>query len=92
MDDGPFRLRVVTVGPGCERAYEEAEWRDALVVLQRGAIELVGRCGARRSFERGAVLFLQGLPLRALCNHGAEPATLVAVARRAQVEDVGGAA
>lgn len=89
MPDGPFRLRVVTVPPGRERAYDEEEWRDALVVLRHGAIELVGLCGARRALPCGAVLWLQDLPLRCLRNSGTEPATLLAVARRAHVSDVG---
>jgi hypothetical protein len=35
-----FELRVVAVAPGGERPYDEDEWRDALVVVERGEIEL----------------------------------------------------
>jgi quercetin dioxygenase-like cupin family protein len=77
-----FDVRVVEVAPGAERASHEAEWRDALVVVDRGEIELDCVGGSRRRFARGAVLWLGGLPLRALRNPGAEPAVLVAVTRR----------
>ena len=77
-----FDRRVVRVPPGCAREYDEADWRDALVLVVRGEIELEGRSGSRERFARGAVLSLAGLPLRALHNQGAEPAELVAVRRR----------
>jgi hypothetical protein len=77
-----FDRRVVSVPPGRARQYVEADWRDALVVVARGEVELEARGGTRRSFPRGAVLSLAGLPLRALHNHGDEPVELVAVRRR----------
>jgi quercetin dioxygenase-like cupin family protein len=78
-----FRLRVVAVAPGAERPYEPAEWKDAMVVVERGEIELETVRDGRRRYERGDVLWLTGLPLRALRNRGGEPAVLVAVTRRA---------
>jgi hypothetical protein len=77
-----FRLRTVVVAPGCARAYDEAEWRDALVVVERGEIELESASGDRRCFGCGDVLSLVGVPLRALHNRGPEPALVVAVFRR----------
>jgi quercetin dioxygenase-like cupin family protein len=77
-----FDVRVVQLPPGAERASHEAEWRDALVVVDRGEIELDCVGGSRRRFGSGAVLWLDGLPLRALRNPGAEPAVIVAVSRR----------
>ena len=77
-----FEVRWVRVLPGCTRAYDEAEWQDALVVIERGAIELEGSSGNRHHFGRGDVLSLAGLSLRALRNPGREPALLLAVARR----------
>lgn len=77
-----FDRRVVAVPPGGERDYQEAEWRDALVLVVRGEIELEAWSGSRARFARGAVLSLAGLGLRALRNHGAEHAELVAVRRR----------
>ncbi|MGH2970359.1 MAG: hypothetical protein ACRDK0_15055, partial [Solirubrobacteraceae bacterium] len=83
--DGPlppaFDRREVAVAPGRARAYDEAEWSDALVVVERGEIELECMAGGRRRFACGDVLWLSGLPLRALHNLGREPALLVAVTR-----------
>jgi hypothetical protein len=82
-DDSPaFVMRAVTLTPGSERAYEEREWRDALVAVARGEIELVWPSGASRRFERGALLCLSGLSLRALRNRRRDLAVLVAVSRR----------
>jgi hypothetical protein len=78
-----FVVRVVEVAPGAERGYDETEWRDALVVVDRGEIELDCRGGSRPRFAGGAVLWLGGLPVRALRNPGAAPAVLIAVYRRA---------
>jgi hypothetical protein len=74
--------RVETALAPCDRrAYDEAEWRDALVVVERGEIELECLSGARHVLRQGAVLWLTGLPLRALHNRGSSPALLVAVSR-----------
>jgi quercetin dioxygenase-like cupin family protein len=77
-----FERRAVVIAPGCARAYHEAEWRDAIVIVESGQIELELVGPGRPCFERGDVLWLDGLPLRALHNRGSEPAVLVAVARR----------
>jgi hypothetical protein len=77
-----FQLRVVAVAPGDERAYEEAEWRDSLVVVEQGAVELECLSGKRVRFEHGDVLSLVGLPLRTLRNRGDELVVLAAVSRR----------
>ena len=76
-----FEVRRVAVAPGRSRAYDEAEWSGALVLVARGRIELESLSGARRIFEAGAALWLVGLPLRALHNHGREPAVIVALTR-----------
>jgi len=76
--------RVVTVAPGQSRPYDEVEWRDAIVVVERGEIELEGSSGERHGFRGGDVLWLTGLPLRALHNPSRrEPAVLVAVSKQA---------
>jgi hypothetical protein len=77
-----FAVRSTVLGPGETRAYDPAAWGDALVGVERGALELVGVSGARGRFARGAVLSLSALPLRALRNPGTEPAVLVAISRR----------
>jgi hypothetical protein len=76
-----FAARWVAVPAGDERPYVAAEWRDAIVLLERGAIELVGVSGERRAFAAGALLWLDDVPLRALSNPGEEPAVLLAIAR-----------
>jgi hypothetical protein len=76
-----FEIRVVTIAPGRARRYAEAEWRDALVVVERGAVELETQDHACWRFARGDMLWLTGLRLRAVHNRGAEPARLVAVSR-----------
>jgi hypothetical protein len=78
-----LEVRLVAVAPGRSRAYDEAEWRDALVIVEYGQIELEGLNGSRQTFERGDVLWLVGLPLRALHNRGREPALMVGVSRAA---------
>jgi hypothetical protein len=77
-----FELRLMAVSPGRELAFEEAEWRDALVVVERGEIELESAGGDGRRFERGAVLCLCGLRLQGLRNRGREPVLLSVVSRR----------
>jgi hypothetical protein len=80
MEPG-FEVRAVAVEAGVERIYNEDEWKDSLVVVARGEIELQAVGGEVCSFGRGAVLCLVGLPLRALRTKGAEQVLLVAVSR-----------
>jgi hypothetical protein len=75
------RTCLFTIAPGRERPYVGAEWRDALVVVEAGTIELECVGGARPRFERGDILFLAGLPLRAIRNVGEAPALVSAVRR-----------
>ncbi|MGH9891981.1 MAG: hypothetical protein ACREA0_08365, partial [bacterium] len=67
-------LRAVWILPGRRRPYKEAEWRDALVVIEHGEIEVECLAGGRRRFGSGDVLCLAGLPLPALHNQGTDPA------------------
>jgi hypothetical protein len=83
-----FALRVLILAPGARRAYDEAEWRGAIVVVETGAIVLEPQAGRPYRFGPGDVLWLQGLALRALHNPGSEPAVLVAVARRRDLSAV----
>src|SRR5688572_1257500 len=80
---GPRFVRtVVELAPGEFRPYDAAQWHGALVVVERGEVELQRATGAGLRLRRGAVLCLAGLALRALHNPGAEPTVLVAVRRR----------
>lgn len=77
-----FDVRVVTLRPGRALPYSSEEWRDAMVVVEVGALELECVDGGREHFAQGDVLMLAGLPLRALRSGGMETAVLVAVSRR----------
>jgi hypothetical protein len=72
-------VRTITLAPGGERPFDEAEWHDALVLVEQGAVELASATGASWRFATGDMLWLDGLWLRALNNPGAEPARLVAI-------------
>jgi quercetin dioxygenase-like cupin family protein len=76
-----FDLRVTVIPPGGQEAYREADWRDALVLVESGEVELECEGGSRERFGPGDVVCLAQLPLRALHNRGHEPALLVAVSR-----------
>lgn len=81
--DAPaFVLRAVALAPGCDHDYHEDEWRDAIVAVRRGEVELEFLSGTCHRFGHGDLLWLTGLGLRALHNPGREPALLVAVSRR----------
>jgi hypothetical protein len=75
-------VRTITLAPGGERPFDADEWRDALVLVERGAVELASASGASWRFAAGEMLWLDGLWLRALNNPGAEPARLVAISPR----------
>jgi hypothetical protein len=76
-----FEKRTVIIEPNHARLYDETEWGDSLVIVERGEVELECRGGSRPTFRRGAVLCLEGLPIRAIHNRGSEAAILVAVSR-----------
>jgi hypothetical protein len=76
-----FSRRMVSVAPGGARAYDAEEWRDALVVVESGEIDLEGLTGSRARFRRGDILWLVGLPLRGLSNRGTGPAVMAAYTR-----------
>jgi hypothetical protein len=75
-------VRVIVVPPRGERLYDREEWRDVLVVVGSGSIELESQHGVRRQFERFALLVLTDRRLRRLLNPGARPAILLAISRR----------
>jgi hypothetical protein len=77
-----FSKREVVVDAGATRVYEPSEWRDALVLVKTGSIELETRSGVRRTFVAGNVLWLSGLPLRLLRNPGPMQAILESSRRR----------
>jgi hypothetical protein len=52
---GSFKRWLVVVAPGCQRAFDDAEWRNALVAVERGEIEFECLGGTRWRFGRGAL-------------------------------------
>jgi quercetin dioxygenase-like cupin family protein len=82
-----FQVRVVVVEPGTCRPYDEAEWRDAMVVVEVGEIEVEAWCGRCWQFTGGDVLWLTGLRVRRLRNRHAQRAVLTAVSRRGQDQE-----
>lgn len=76
-----FRRLVVRIPAGGALPYVPTDWAGALVTVAAGTVELCGGSGRRYRFATGAVLFLDGLGLRALHNPGACDAVLVALAR-----------
>ncbi len=82
MDAPPgFECRAVTVEPGGDRIYHDAEWQDALVLVAHGEIEIEWWDGRRCRLASGQIFWLAGLPLRRIHNDGAETARLVTISR-----------
>ncbi|MQA98554.1 MAG: hypothetical protein GEV11_29660 [Streptosporangiales bacterium] len=78
-----FRLRVLVVAPGGVHPYDADDWPDAIVVVERGRIELCEADGSRLGLVSGGVVWLTGLQLSFLRNPGGEPAVITAVSRTA---------
>jgi quercetin dioxygenase-like cupin family protein len=76
-----FDIRTVALEPGGTLPYDEAEWRDALVTVESGEVELEMTCGRSCFFGQGDLIWLEGLPLARLHNRGDEPTVLVAASR-----------
>ncbi|TDD33899.1 hypothetical protein E1287_18315 [Actinomadura sp. KC06] len=74
--------RTFTIPPGASREYVSADWQDALVIVERGSIEVEAVDGVRQRFDRGDVLTLSELPLRTLHGLGPETAVLTVIFRR----------
>jgi hypothetical protein len=79
-----FTLRVVTVPPGRPYAYQAAEWRDCLVVVESGELALEHADGCRHRFGPGCLLALDNMSLRWLHAAGPGPVVLSAVSRRSR--------
>jgi hypothetical protein len=73
--------RTVSIAPRATLPFEPAAWRDTIVGVEQGEVDLVCAGGARLRCLPGDVLWLTGLSLVALDNPGDEPAVLVAIRR-----------
>ncbi len=76
-----FGKRTVELAPASALAYDASSWRDAIVFVTAGEIELECSSGARRRFRQGDILCLARLPLRLLRNAGTAPARLLVIWR-----------
>ena len=80
---GPaFLTTAIVIEAGSARQVDEADWRDALVVIESGVLEVETLSGCRRRFGPGDILFLTGLSLVLLHNLGPDDVVLRAVSRR----------
>ena len=77
-----FDHRVVTIPVGMAVAYREDEWRGAIVVVERGEVELESLDGERHRFGGGDLIWLDGVRLRVLRNAGSRPVVLAAISRQ----------
>ncbi len=80
-DSANFERRVIDLAPDQTLRFDRSTWRDAVVFLTAGEIELVCDSGQRRHFASGAILCLTPT-LRALRATGTAPVRLIAISRR----------
>lgn len=76
-----FGVRRITVPPGAERRTVADEWKDAIVVLESGAIDVVAPSGGRRTFAPGDMLCLEWVACERIVNVGTVDAELIAIHR-----------
>jgi len=77
----PFARRIVELAPACVLAYHAAEWRDAIVFVTGGEIEVETAGGACWRFRDGDILCLAPFPVLVVRSVGTEPARLLAIRR-----------
>src|SRR5215207_5660333 len=73
-------IRILDVG--AETAYRPDDWKDSIVEIEAGAVEIETCDGQAVALRAGDVFWLAGLPVRALHNRGDIPAVLVRATRR----------
>ena len=74
-----FSRRVVLLAPG--GGIDAERLAGAIVIVERGVLELVCRAGTCRRFGRGSMIPLAGRSVVHLRNPGRGPVVLVAVSR-----------
>ena len=77
-----FERRQFAIAPGSELPTDAGEWAGAIVLIERGRLEVRCTAGSRATYDAGACLPLGWLPLVALHNPGAVETRLVAIRRR----------
>jgi hypothetical protein len=76
-----FEQRRVLLAHAAVLPYDARQWSGALLVVERGLLELEWAGGARLRFEPGDTLCLAGLGLRTLRGAAAGPTVLVVLCR-----------
>ncbi len=87
MPGDRVRRWTVRIDPGGAADYAAADWADALVIVERGELEVECRSGQRARFAAGAILTFAGLPVRRLRNPGSAPLVLSLAARSVPTDD-----
>jgi hypothetical protein len=76
-----FARRVLRLAPGLELDLEASGLPDAIVVVEKGEVELECRSGTRRRFGCGSMIPIARPPIAHLRSVGPGPLVLVAVSR-----------
>jgi hypothetical protein len=76
-----FEIRLLMLEPGSDLACDATTWRDALVEVECGQVELHFRHGGRVCVQAGDVLWLSGLGVLRMSNPGRSPAALTGLSR-----------
>ncbi len=76
-----FRRSTVRIEPGDGRPYVADEWRDCLVVIEAGEVELEATSGVTHTCRGGDILWLVGLPVRRITCRGSVPAVITTIRR-----------
>jgi hypothetical protein len=77
----PFERREMAIAPGESIAPPDDAWTDAIVVVEEGEIELVGRDGATVRIRLGGILWFTDVTRCSLRNPGGIPAVISSVRR-----------
>jgi hypothetical protein len=77
-----IEVSIRILDAGTETAYHPDDWKDSIVEIEAGAVEIETCHGQAVAFNAGDVFWLAGLPVRALNNRGDIPAVLVTATRR----------
>jgi hypothetical protein len=81
------RIHTVVLAPSAALDYRHRQWADALVVVERGTLEVECGSGARARFGAGAVLTFATVRPRRLLNPGMTPLLLSALIRSRAGDD-----
>lgn len=74
-----FRLRTLILEPRDAIDYQPTDWATALVIVERGQLQIECRTGAQARFQEGAILAFAGLEIRRLRNPSSTPLVLSAL-------------